>query len=173
MLLRYLIIANEAGRQPVLVAMLDCVVSLAAGRLSSIAVMDTLKAPAAVAVLNTNDDVVEMLRIVLEHAGFTVVSAHVDEIRRGAVDFEHFIQQHEPAVVLYDVPPPYDRQWRFLQHLRSRPFVRDIPFVLTTTNVNQVRLAVGTDEPLCEIVGKPYDLDRIVEAVREAARGKG
>lgn len=129
--------------------------------------MDSRRTPQAVFVVNANDDVVEMLRIILEHAGFVVVSMHVDEIKRGATDFEQFVRQHAPSAIVYDVPPPYERQWHFLQHLRGRPFVKDVPFVLTTTNVEQLRRAVGTDEPLCEIVGKPYDLDKIVESVRQ------
>ena len=123
--------------------------------------------PQAVFVVNANDDVVEMLRIILEQAGFVVVSMHVDEIKRGATDFEQFVRQHAPSAIVYDVPPPYERQWHFLQHLRARPFVKNVPFVLTTTNVEQLRRAVGTDEPLCEIVGKPYDLEKIVQAVQQ------
>jgi CheY-like chemotaxis protein len=130
--------------------------------------MGSERAPQAVFVVNASDDVVEMLRIILEQAGFAVVSMHVDDIKRGSTDFEQFVRQHSPSAVVYDVPPPYDRQWQFLQHLRARPYVKDVPFVLTTTNVAQLRRAVGTDEPLCEIVGKPYDLEKIVEAVQQA-----
>ena len=36
-----------------------------------------------VAIINSNDDVVEMLRLSFEQAGFLVVSAHADAIKRG------------------------------------------------------------------------------------------
>jgi hypothetical protein len=42
-----------------------------------------------------------------------------------------------------------------------------VSFVLTTTNVRHVRQLAGNEE-LHEIVGKPYDLDEIVGAVRQA-----
>ena len=41
-----------------------------------------------VAILNTNDDTVEMLRMLLETEGMVAVSAHVSAIRRGGLDFE-------------------------------------------------------------------------------------
>ena len=122
----------------------------------------------AVAVFNTNDDVVELLRIVLENAGFVVISAHVDRIKRGEVDLEHFVTQHQPKVIVYDIPPPYDRQWAFLNHMRRLPFLRDIPFVLTSTNAAKLRELVGTDEMIYEIIGKPYDLEQIVTAVKNS-----
>jgi CheY-like chemotaxis protein len=123
--------------------------------------------PAVVAVFNTNDDVVELLRLWLEQAGFVVVSAHVDAIKRGEVDLAQFVTQHRPSVIVYDIPPPYDRQWAFLAHLRQH-VLQDRTFVLTTTNERRLREIVHTDEDVHEIIGKPYDLDVILNAVRNA-----
>ena len=41
-------------------------------------------------------------------------------------------------------------------------------FVVTTTNVHQLRKVAGPDQELHEIIGKPYDLEDIVGAVRKA-----
>lgn len=41
--------------------------------------------PLTVTVFNTSDDVVELLRALFEQRGFVVVSAHLDDIKRGAV----------------------------------------------------------------------------------------
>lgn len=125
-------------------------------------------APPVVAVFNSNDDVVEMLRWVLERAGFVVVSGHVDAIRRGETSLSEFVEAHDPRVIIYDIVPPYDRSWRFLEHLRESTAMRGRRFVLTSTNARRVTEIVGTHEDVHEIVGKPYDLDEIVNAVRTA-----
>ena len=128
--------------------------------------------PDCVAVFNTSDDVVELLRMVLEQAGFAVVTGHIDDIKRGKLDLQTFVKQHNPKVIVYDVAPPYDRTWTFLEHLRSQEPLLGRQFVLTTTNLARVREAVGPAENVYEIVGKPFDLDVIVRAVKEASRAR-
>lgn len=124
-----------------------------------------------VAIFNSNDDVVEMLRFAIEHAGMVVVSGHVDAIRRGEQRLSDFVEQHDPAVILYDIVPPYDRSWRFFEHIRDTPSMRGRRFVITSTNAQRVREIVGGAEDVLEIVGKPYDIDAIVKSVEAAARG--
>ena len=43
----------------------------------------TAHRPDCVAVFNTSDDVIELLRIVLEQAGFAVVVSHIVDIKKG------------------------------------------------------------------------------------------
>ncbi len=124
-----------------------------------------------VAILNSNDDVVELLRVAVEQAGLVAISAHVDAVKRGDVSLLEFVKLHDPDVVIYDIVPPYDRGWRFLEHLRETA-LRNRQFVITSTNPTRAAELAGTSEDIYEIIGKPYDLDRIVDAVREAARAR-
>jgi len=122
-----------------------------------------------VGILNSNDDVVELLRLALEQAGLVVVSAHVDAVKRGDVSLADFLKQHGPDVVIYDLVPPYDRSWRFLQHLRET-IASGQRFVITSTNPKRAaELAAASEKDIFEIVGKPYDIDRIVDEVRRVA----
>ena len=126
--------------------------------------------PVVVAVMNTSPDTIQLLRTPLEKAGFTVVSALTYELRDdGVVDLESFVRQHDPKVVVYDVAPPYEANWRLFEHLSSTSVLRSAFFVVTTTNVAQLRKVAGSDQDLHEIVGKPLDLEEVVSAVVEAA----
>ena len=120
-----------------------------------------------VAIFNTSEDTTDVLRLVFENAGFVVVTAFTTDLREGKVDLEAFMRQHQPLVVVYDIAVPYDRNWRLYEHLRNAPACAGVSFVLTTTNLKHVRQLAG-DEELHEIVGKPYDLDEILGAVRQA-----
>lgn len=119
-----------------------------------------------VAVINSSPDVVDMLRIWFEQAGFVVVGAQTWEVRDGEVDIEAFARQHQPRVVIYDLAPPYEPNWRLLQHMRRMPAMQGREFVLTSTNVQQVQRLINPEEPVLEIIGKPYDLDQLLQAVR-------
>jgi DNA-binding NarL/FixJ family response regulator len=124
-----------------------------------------------VAIFNSNDDVVEMLRFAIERAGMVVVSGHIDAVRRGEQRLSDFVDEHDPSVILYDLVPPYDRSWRFLEHIRDTPSMKGRRFVITSTNAERANEIIGRAERVLEIVGKPYDIDAVVKAVEAAAPG--
>jgi CheY-like chemotaxis protein len=120
-----------------------------------------------IAVFNSSDDTVELLRTALEAEGFQTVAGHIPDVKKGDLDLIDFVNHHTPAVILYDISPPYDANWRFLRLVRSSESLKKHQFVLTTTNKPALEQLVGETEAL-EIIGKPYDLRQVVDAVRTA-----
>ena len=125
-----------------------------------------------VAIFNTSPDTVEMLRVVLQQAGFVVASIYTFHIRDGLVDLDAFMRQHAPDVILYDIAPPYDANWALFQHLRTHTALAGCHFVITSPNAGYVQKLADRNERVYEVIGKPYDLDEIVRATKEALRAR-
>jgi len=120
-----------------------------------------------IAVFNSSEDTVDLLRTALESEGFQTVVGHIPDVKKGEIDLIDFVNHHTPAVIVYDISPPYDANWRFLRLVRSSEPLKGRQFVITTTNKPALERLVGDSEAL-EIIGKPYDLGRVIEAVRTA-----
>ena len=127
---------------------------------------------ATVAIINSSEDTVTLLRTVFEHAGFQTVGGHVPDIRAGRVDFLQFLESHDPAAIVYDVAMPYAENWNVLKMLQDMERMRGRALIVTTTNKRALDAIVG-DTDAIEIVGKPYEPDAIVDAVRRALKSGG
>lgn len=121
-----------------------------------------------VSVVNSSEDTVEMLRQALQNGGFTsVVTGHIHDFKTGEDDFPKFLQTHDPRVLVYDASIPYDKNWTFLRLLLDSEQMRGRKVVVTTTNKKRLEEMVGATDAF-EIVGKPYDIDQVVRAVKAA-----
>ena len=125
--------------------------------------------PPVVAIINSSDDTVAMLRTVLEQAGFLTVATHVTDIRNGTEDFIAFVRGSDVRVLVYDISPPYEANWTFLRLVLDTDVMRGRGVVLTTTNKAALERLVGPTDAI-EILGKPYDLGAVVSAVQAAIR---
>jgi CheY-like chemotaxis protein len=120
-----------------------------------------------VALFNSNSEVLELLREALQVSGYAAVIAHVEEVKRGRLDMIQFVEEHQPEVIVYDVAPPYDSNWTFLRLMMSSDVMRGRAFVVTTTNKRVLEEIIGPTDIL-ELVGKPFDLEQITDAVTRA-----
>src|SRR5688572_27871104 len=132
----------------------------------------TTQTPTVVAIVNTNPDLVRIMRYSLERAGFVVFEIHIEDIRLGEANVDSFLRQHDPKVIVYDLAPPYDMNWRFLDHLRTSTAFKGCQFVLTSVNVRHAEEIVRGDESVYEILGEEKDSAEDVRAVKEASRAR-
>jgi CheY-like chemotaxis protein len=123
-----------------------------------------------VAVINTNDDLVQGLARDLESDGYTVATAHIENIKSGSEDFIAFLKRHEPAAVIYDIAIPYDDNWTFLNLLRELPMCGRIPFVVTTVNKAALEARVGPTDTIEIRGGHADDVQPTLEALRRALK---
>jgi len=120
-----------------------------------------------VAIINSNDDLVALLRETLEDEGMLVVTAHIRDIKAGREDLPKFLKRHDPDVIVYDLAPPYSDNWRFLNLERAAFAGRGL--VLTTVNARALQRTVGKSGAF-EIEGRRADLSRVVRAVLDAVK---
>jgi len=150
-----------------LTALFDALASVSNGLIDDAGIVGVINiGMSTVAVINTNDDVIDMLRTVLEHEGIDSVAGHVIEFKRGKADFEEFVERYNPEVIIYDVAPPYRENWEFFEALSRSAAGRNRRFVLTTANKRLPTQAAVKHIRAYEISEKPYDLDAIVHAVK-------
>ena len=118
-----------------------------------------------VAVINTNDDLVNVLREALMEQGLSVVTGHIRDIKSGRLDFAEFLRAHNPSVIIYDISVPYEDNWTFFQTLKQLPDAAHREFVVTTVNRRVLQRRVGPVDVIEIQGGRADDLDPVVEAV--------
>jgi DNA-binding response OmpR family regulator len=125
---------------------------------------------ATVAVFNTNEDLVESLCDLLEDEGYDTVRGHITDFERGHTDLIDLLEKHDPRVVVFDIAPPYDEHWTFLKLVMSSHAMDKRGLVVTTTSKRHLDEQIGKDSGAFEIIGKPYDMHQILDAVADALR---
>jgi len=118
--------------------------------------------PPLVACVDSSEDVVQLLAEYMRLEGFRAVT-HVTPIRWGSEPIIQFVTNLTPDACVYAVSLPYEESWRECEAVRAA--VPHVPFILTTTNERALHELVGPTDSI-EIIGKPYDLNRVCEAVR-------
>ena len=127
--------------------------------------------PVVVAVLNSNQDVLRLIHDVLQDEGYTVVTDHIHSFKDGDANLIDFLSKHRPSLLLYDLAPPYQENWNFLQLLCRVPAVASLPMVLTTVNKAALEKVVGETDAF-EILGTHDNLAPVVEAINRSLRSR-
>ena len=133
--------------------------------------MDTKQpTPFTVALINNSEDLLKILQAFLTAEGISSVIEHLASVKRGEVNITQFLTEHNPQVVVWDIPPPYDANWEYFQYVRQLPEAQGRQFVLTTTNLALLHQTAGPAVTAIEAVGKPFDLEDMRQAIRQAGK---
>ena len=121
-----------------------------------------------VALFNASDDTVDMVQNLLNKAGEaqTLIWCHFADLKKGIVDFDKYMEKHNPEVVIFDISPPYDENWKFFKTMRDDKAMKGRGMILTTTNKNRLDEVLGEDSRALEVVGKDKDLKEIDHAIK-------
>jgi len=127
--------------------------------------MNTTKG--VVALFNASDDTIEMVNGLLKDLGDgqSLIWCHFADLKKGIVNFEKYMEKHNPELVIFDISPPYDENWTFFKTMREHRIMKGRGSVLTTTNKLRLDEIIGEDSRALEIVGLKEDLDLIHAAI--------
>ena len=120
-----------------------------------------------VACCNSSEDIVELLADVLQHEGWRALT-HVTPTKLGPQPTIDFLTQLQPHACIYSVSLPYQESWEIFQAVQQA--VPGCAWVVTTTNKQALDSIVGPTNTL-EIMGKPVDIEEVVQAVRRTLQG--
>src|SRR5687767_1539443 len=95
----------------------------------------------------------------------TLIWCHFADLKKGIVDFGRYMARYNPEVVIFDLSPPYDENWRFFKTMRDANTMKGRGVVLTTTNKNRLDEVLGEDSHALEVVGRSKDLQEINAAI--------
>ena len=125
-----------------------------------------------VALFNASDDTIDMVQKLLTDSGRdqTLIWCHFADLKKGVIDFGKYMDKHNPEVVIFDLSPPYDENWRFFKTMRDAKTMKGRGVVLTTTNKNRLDEVLGEDSHALEVVGKSKDLQQIDAAIKAETR---
>jgi CheY-like chemotaxis protein len=126
--------------------------------------------PRIVAVLNSNEDLVRLIREALHGEGYLTIGHHIADLRDGHTDISRFLHDRNPPVIIYDLAPPFMLNWQFLGLLRKHPQMKNRTIILTTDNASAVRHVIGVEA--LQVVGMDDDLRQLVAAVNAAFKTK-
>jgi hypothetical protein len=125
-----------------------------------------------VALFNASDDTIDMIQTLLKESADaqTLVWCHFADLKKGIVDFKRYLEKHNPEVVIFDISPPYDANWKFYKTMRDAKVMHGRGSVLTTTNKARLDEVLGSDSKALEVVGLPKDLQLIRAEIAEQTR---
>jgi DNA-binding response OmpR family regulator len=123
--------------------------------------------PPVVAIFNSMDEILDTLRLAFEAQGFVAATARLADILSGILDLIAFVQEHKPVALVYDLPRPYEANWNVLRMLRETDSLESLVWVITTTNKEALERAVPRTNAIEVVLGKPYTVEEVIEAVRK------
>jgi hypothetical protein len=128
----------------------------------------TKTAEGVVALFNASDDTIDMVQRLLTDSGTdqTLIWCHFADLKKGIVNFGKYMDRHNPEVVIFDLSPPYDENWKYFKTMRDDKTMKGRGVVLTTTNKARLDEVLGEDSRALEVVGRSKDLGQIDAAIK-------
>jgi DNA-binding response OmpR family regulator len=123
--------------------------------------------PRTVMIVDDDNDIVELTRLVLERGGYRVCSAG------SGVEALNRVHGERPDLILLDINMPKMDGWQVLKVLKLDETTRTIPVAMFSIR-GEVRDKVrGLQDGACDYVAKPFTYDELLGRVGAIFRAAG
>jgi DNA-binding NarL/FixJ family response regulator len=131
----------------------------------------TRPATPLIAIFNSSSEVVARICEVLEREGLRTVTGTIPDIQSGALDFVAFLGEHDPDVIIVDLPRPYERNLNFVRLLWAADRSRRRRWIITTVQKDALERLLTPWKWSDPIIGQPFGPEDVLRAVRALLRG--
>ena len=118
-------------------------------------------------VVDDEVDLVETVRFPLEMEGFQVLVSYNGE------DALNQARKENPDLILLDVMLPKLDGYKVCRLLKFDERYKHIPILMLTAKVQEKDKAMGREAGVNEYIGKPFDIDELVQKVKSYLDERG
>jgi two-component system, OmpR family, response regulator VicR len=119
-------------------------------------------------VVDDEPDVVDLVKLVLESDGFSVVTAYSGKEALEKIDREM------PDLVLLDIMMPQMDGWEVYSRIRANPRTKDIPVAMLTAKSQSIDKMIGLHVvKVDDYITKPFGRSELLERVKRILKEKG
>jgi two-component system response regulator VicR len=119
-------------------------------------------------VVDDEPDVVDLVKLVLESDGFSVVTAYSGKEALDRID------QEMPDLVLLDIMMPQMDGWEVYSRIRANPGTKDIPVAMLTAKSQSIDKMIGLHVvKVDDYITKPFGRSELLERVKRILKEKG
>jgi two-component system response regulator VicR len=119
-------------------------------------------------VVDDEQDVVDLVKLVLESDGFNVVTAYSGKEALDKIDREM------PDLVLLDIMMPQMDGWEVYSRIRANPKTANIPVAMLTAKSQSIDKMIGLHVvKVDDYITKPFGRSELLERVKRILKEKG
>ena len=112
-------------------------------------------------VVDDEEDILNLVRLILEDAGYQV------RIETDGRDALKKLDEEKFDLILLDIMMPFLSGWEVLEAMRSRDKTRDIPVALLTARASPREDNQPYPTDYCDYITKPFEPDDLLKRIRQ------
>lgn len=118
--------------------------------------------PNRVVCIEDEPEMIDLVRLILERKGFSVIGAN------GGIEGLEIVRREKPDLVLLDLMMPDMDGWEVYQQMKADEYLREIPVVVVTAKAQSIDKVLGLHiAKVDDYITKPFGPQELLESVEK------